>query len=62
MSFQPKLFDQIRAVLRPRHDADKTEKSYIHWIKHFIAYHYMKPPREMGASEVEDFLTHWAVD
>ena len=21
-----------------------------------------KPPREMGASEVEDFLTHWAVD
>jgi len=62
MTSQPKLFDQVRAVLRRRHYAYKTEKSYIHWIKHFIAYHQMKPPREMGAAEVEAFLTHLAVD
>lgn len=62
MSSQPKLFDQIRDVMRRRHYAYKTEKSYILWIKQFIVYHNMKPPREMGASEVEDFLTHLAVN
>jgi integron integrase len=62
MSTQPKLFDQIRDVMRRRHYAYKTEKSYMLWIKQFIRYHNMKPPREMGAVEVEDFLTHLAVD
>jgi integron integrase len=61
MAPELKLFDQIRAVLRRRHYADKTQKSYIYWTKRFIVYHNMKPPREMGASEVEDFLTHLAV-
>jgi integrase len=40
---------------------NKTEKSYIHWIKHFVAFHGMKTPRNMGAPEVEAFLTHLAV-
>jgi hypothetical protein len=35
----------------------ETEKSYIHWIKRFIAFHPMKPSREMGAAEVEAVLT-----
>ncbi len=46
----PKLFDQVRQVLRVRHYSYETEKSYIHWIKRFIAFHQMKPPREMGAA------------
>jgi integron integrase len=62
MSSQPKLFDQVRNVLRCKHYSYKTEKNYIHWIKHFIAFHNMKPPREMGAKEVEAFLTHLAVE
>lgn len=61
VSSQPKLFDQIRSVLRRRHYSYKTEKSYIHWIRQFVAFHGMKSPREMGASEVEAFLTHLAV-
>ncbi|MBU6187646.1 MAG: phage integrase N-terminal SAM-like domain-containing protein [Cyanobacteria bacterium REEB444] len=28
----PKLFDQVRQVLRVRHYSYETEKSYIHWI------------------------------
>jgi len=62
MSPQPKLLDKVRDVLRRRHYSYKTEKSYIHWIKHFIAFHGMIPPREMGAEEVEAFLTHLAVE
>jgi integron integrase len=62
MSTQPRLLDQVRDVLRRRHYSYKTEKSYIHWIKHFVTFHNMKSPREMGAAEVEAFLTHLAVD
>lgn len=61
MSSQPKLFDQIRSVLRRRHYSYKTEKSYIYWVRQFVAFHGMKSPREMGAAEVEAFLTHLAV-
>jgi integron integrase len=62
MSPQPKLLDQVRDVLRRRHYSYKTEKSYIHWIKHFVAFNGMRSPREMGAPEVEAFLTHLAVE
>jgi hypothetical protein len=62
MASSPKLFDQARRVLRVRHYAYETEKSYIHWIKRFIAFHPMKPPREMGAAEVEVILTYLAVE
>ncbi|PZV08953.1 MAG: hypothetical protein DCF32_03450 [Leptolyngbya sp.] len=62
MASTPKLFDQVRLVLRVRHYSYETEKSYIHWIKRFIAFHQMRPPREMGAAEVEAFLTHLAVE
>ena len=58
----PKLFNQVRQVLWVRHYSYETEKSYIHWIKRFIAFHQMRPPREMGAAEVEAFLTYLAVE
>jgi integron integrase len=61
MSSQPKLLDQVRDVLRLRHYSYETEKSYIHWIKRFVSFHHMKPPRDMGAAEVEAFLTDLAV-
>jgi hypothetical protein len=62
MTAPPKLLDKVREVLRRRHYSYQTEKSYIQWIKRFIAFHGMKPPREMGALEVEAFLTYLAVE
>lgn len=62
MNSQPRLFDQVRDVLRRRHYSYQTEKSYIQWIKRFVVFHNMRPPRDMGAPEVEAFLTHLAVD
>ncbi len=39
----------------------RTEKTYLHWIRLFIRYHGRRHPREMGGSEVENFLTALAV-
>jgi hypothetical protein len=35
----PKLLDQVRASLRVAHYANRTEQSYIDWIKRFILFH-----------------------
>ncbi len=56
-----KLVDAISDVCRTEHYAYRTEETYLKWIKRFIAFHGNKHPREMGADEVQDFLTHLAV-
>jgi integron integrase len=58
---QPELLDQVRDQIRLRHYSIRTEAQYIHWVKRFILFH-KRHPREMGATEVEAFLTHLAVD
>jgi hypothetical protein len=57
----PRLLDQMRQVLRVRHYSPRTEDCYVHWARHFILYHHKRHPRDMGAAEVEMFLTHLAV-
>jgi integron integrase len=37
-----------------------TEKSYIHWIRHFIHYHGKRHPKELGTEDVNAFLSHLA--
>ena len=39
----------------------RTEKSYIDWIKRYIWHFDKRHPKDMGAAEVEVFLTHLAV-
>ena len=56
-----KFMDQIRAAIRARNLAYKTEKTYYFWIKRFIRYQRMKHPADMGPMEVEQFLHHLAV-
>ncbi len=36
----------------------RTERVYVDWIKRFILFRCKRNPKEMGASEVEAFLTH----
>jgi hypothetical protein len=57
----PRLLDQVRQVLRVRHYAIKTEQCYIEWIRRFILFHGKRHPRDMGAAELEQFLTDLAV-
>jgi integron integrase len=57
----PKLLDQVRGKIRLKHYSIRTEQAYTDWIKRFILHFGKKHPLEMGAAEVEQFLTHLAV-
>ena len=57
-----KLLEQVSDVIRLKHYSYKTEKSYINWIKRYILFHNKRHPREMGGKEIEQFLTHLAVE
>jgi len=56
-----KLLDQVRDVMRRKNYAYRTEQTYTSWIKRFILYHNKQHPREMGAREIESYLTYLAV-
>lgn len=56
-----KLLDQVRDRIRTRHYSLRTETQYVQWIKRFILFHGKRHPQEMGAAEVETFLTHLVV-
>jgi len=62
MEIKKKLLDVVRDKVRFKHYSLSTEKTYIHWIKHYIFFHNKKHPIEMGKREIEAFLTHLAVD
>ena len=32
------MLGRLREVIRPRHDAKSTEKTYLHWTRRFLAY------------------------
>ncbi len=57
----PRLLDQLRARLRTLHYSIRTEQVYVDWARRFILHHGKRHPRDMGAAEVEAFLTHLAV-
>lgn len=57
----PKLLDQVRDKLRVKHYSIRTEQTYLDWIKRYIFFYDKRHPKDMGAAEVEQFLTHLAV-
>lgn len=58
---QPKLLDRVRDKIRLKHYSIRTEQAYVDWIRRFILFHEKRHPKEMGAAEIEAFLTHLAV-
>jgi hypothetical protein len=59
---KPKLLEQVRNAVRTRHYSLRTEEAYVGWIKRFILFHGKRHPRDMGAREVQQFLTYLAVE
>lgn len=57
----PRLLDQVRGKIRLKHYSIRTEQAYVDWIKRFVLHFDKRHPAEMGAPEVEAFLTHLAV-
>jgi integron integrase len=59
---EKKLLDRVRDAIRTKHYSIRTEEAYVNWIKRFILFHDKRHPQEMEATEIEEFLTHLAVD
>jgi integron integrase len=56
-----KLRDEVRRIMRLRRYSYLTEKVYWHWIRHFILFHNKQHPKDLGAKEIQSFLSHLAV-
>jgi integron integrase len=60
-----KLLEQVRHTLRVKRFAYRTEQCYLRWIEQYIRFHKrpegFRHPKDLGAAEVEQFLTHLAV-
>lgn len=57
-----RLLDQVRERIRYCHYSLRTEQAYVFWVRRFIRFHRLQHPRQMGAAEVEAFLTYLATD
>jgi len=56
-----KLLDQVRARMRRLGMAIRSEQAYTGWIRRFILANGKRHPKDLGAREVEAFLTGLAV-
>ena len=56
------LLEVVRDHIRAKHYSRRTEQSYTHWIHRYVLFHGNRHPRDMGAAEVEAFLTDLAVN
>ncbi len=59
----PKLLEQVRNVMRLHHYSIHTERSYLDWIKRYIAFHHMRSRADLANAEakIEAFLTDLAM-
>jgi integron integrase len=55
------LLERVRQRIRLKHYSIRTEDAYVDWVRRYILFHDRRHPGQMGASEVEEFLTHLAV-
>ncbi len=59
---KPRLLDEVRSTCRVRHHSIRTGKAYIGWIKRYIYFHNKRHPKDMGAAEINAFLSWLAVE
>jgi len=57
-----KLLDQVRDAIRTKHYSYRTEQAYVEWIKRFILFHDKRHPKDMGAQEIQAYITYLAVE
>jgi len=50
----------VRDAIRRRHYSERTEETYVHWIKRFIFFSGKRHPAELGGEEVTAFLNYLA--
>ena len=57
-----RLEDRIRAEIRRRGMAYRTEETYVGWYVRFVRFHGLRHPDEMGSREISGFLDHLALE
>jgi hypothetical protein len=65
-----KLLDQLSDQLRIKHYSLRTEHSYTSWARQYILFHnpglsaanVKRHPRDMGANEINAFISHLALE
>jgi integron integrase len=62
MTKKPKFMRLVREQIRAMQYSYFTEKSYVYWIKSYIHFNNLCHPKDMSSHEVNDFLTHLAVN
>jgi len=55
-----KLLDQVSDAIRVKHYSSRTEKTYKDWITRYILFHNKRHPKDMGAEEIQAFITYLA--
>jgi integron integrase len=55
-----KLLEQVADVIKTKHYSSRTGETYVYWIRQYILFHDKRHPKEMGAPEIEAFLSHLA--
>lgn len=58
---QSKFIQQVRSVIRVKNYSVRTENTYIYWINYFIRFYSMRHPKDLGESEVCDFINFLAL-
>jgi len=56
------LLGRVREVIRYKHYSIRTERTYVEWVRRFVAFHGRRHPREMGAEVVRAFLGYLAAE
>jgi len=62
MIIKSPFLQSLRDVIRTKRYSLQTEKSYLYWVKFFILFNDKRHPKEMGAAEINHFLTYLAVN
>ncbi|WP_226662462.1 integron integrase [Microbulbifer aggregans] len=58
---QPTRFmDRLRAFMRTKRLAYRTEETYCRWIRDYIRFHNMQRPEKLGAEQIDEWLCHLA--
>jgi Phage integrase, N-terminal SAM-like domain len=58
MRYKSPLLRSLQPNLRLQHLSRRTEAAYVNWTKRFIRFSGLRHPAELGASEVQQFLSH----
>ena len=62
VGYRFRSLDRVRVAVRTRHYSRRTEKAYVAWTRRFVLFHGKRHPAQLGASDVEAFLSSLATE